>query len=680
MFCSKCGLRLPAAAPAQPASSSPPPSAPPATKAPSVPPKRRVAGAAKTMLGVPTPLADDRPTEADDPHDEPPHQTHDEPASATEATAAPPPEAPAPEPPLDTPIAPPTVAAPANAHDDHATEDDADHETTEDDADHDADHDDASPVPKGAPRRPVAGSARTMLGMPAPDKAAVAAAVQQAKAERAEAASRREEPEPSTDAPEAKPAARSRAAALGSSNRTMIGQPAPKVVPAEAAPAPRSEPPPPKPASVPPGPRERAPVVYPNETSEEVPLTLPVKRTGTVAKVILGLGLVALVVGLGALGFMALRGSSDLRATVVQGEDGEMLQIEVPGAVEGTRLRFHGSEQPLETGRARFPLRAEDLVLGDNELAVDVLAPDGAVRTETLELHLALRVRADLGPLASSPPAFDVVVEAPAGSTATLDGEPLELDASGRGTRRYPVEATEADAEGRVERVVRYRVVPPEGQAAQGELRTRVPLTALRIDRPGHDLVTDAATIEVAGAVGPGATVTVAGTSVEVRESRFVTRHPLPQVGEHTIEVVARAPGKAPHLERIRVRRVADLAAEAARFEVEPDLTYARIQQNPALYRGRRVAFEGSVFNVDVREGRSIVQMVVDDCTAGQQRCPLWVTYPGATDVARGQRVRVLGTVVGEQQYRSQSNEIRTDPRVDATFVLPVTADAPRRR
>src|SRR5690606_30113461 len=101
------------------------------------------------------------------------------------------------------------------------------------------------------------------------------------------------------------------------------------------------------------------------------------------------------------------------------------------------------------------------------------------------------------------------------------------------------------------------------------------------------------------------------------------------------------------------------LAAEAATFVANAELTYARIAQNPATYRGQRVAYSGVVYNVDVRDGRSVLQVLVDDCPAGE-RCPLWVTYPAATEAELRARVRVLGTVAGEQQFRSQSGAIRT--------------------
>ncbi|HJL17668.1 MAG TPA: hypothetical protein RMH99_18535, partial [Sandaracinaceae bacterium LLY-WYZ-13_1] len=464
-------------------------------------------------------------------------------------------------------------------------------------------------------------------------------------------------------------------------NRTMLGQPAPRR-PAEAPKADAAKTPRDAPAAGIDAPsdvgaggseaRARSAVVYPSDTGEQEALTLPTRqRSRGLAMGVLAVGVAVLLVGAGALLWTLLGGGSDLRATVEQGEDGELLVIEVPGAEEGTRVRFHGTERPLSAGTARFELSADDLTLGDNELSVDVVAPDGSVETHTVGLHLEMRVRADLGPLERTPPAIDVVVEAPPGSEVTLDGEDLALDEQGRGSRTFEIDGAEANAEGVVEHVVRYRITPPEGEPAQGELSTRIPLTTMQIDRPGSELVTDRDSVEVAGAVAPGANVTVDGEAVDVEMGRFLHTLELPEVGERTVEVVARSAGRAPHVERIQIRRVEDLEEEAARFEVNEDLTYARMAQNPSTYRGQPVRFEGVVYNVQVRQGRSVLQVLVADCPEGPRACPLWVTYPTATEAELQSRVRVLGTVAGEQQFRSESGAIRTVPRVDATFVLP---------
>jgi hypothetical protein len=392
---------------------------------------------------------------------------------------------------------------------------------------------------------------------------------------------------------------------------------------------------------------------------------------------VLVIGVLLIVGVIAAVMTMQLgRSASPLRVGVAQTEAGEVLEVEVPSATPGAHVRFGGADVALEAGRARFPLSAQSLHVGPNPLTIDVVAPSGVAETHHVTLTLELRVRADLSTLAAAAPAITVQVEALPGSTAMLDGQALALDAQGRGTRAYPIADLTPGADGHVQHVVRWQVQPPSGQAAEGTLTTRVPLASIQIDRPGAEVVTDRDRIEIAGAVAPQSTVTIDGAPVAVTEGRFLHPYPLPQVGSFTPRIVASAPGRAPATRTITIRRVADLAQEAAGFEHDRTLTYARIAQGPAQFQGQRVAFEGRVYNVDVQNGRSVLQLLVRDCPAGQ-RCPLWVTYPAATDVTVESWVRVLGVVAGEQQFRSESGQVRTVPRVDASYVLP--SGAPQR-
>jgi len=207
------------------------------------------------------------------------------------------------------------------------------------------------------------------------------------------------------------------------------------------------------------------------------------------------------------------------------------------------------------------------------------------------------------------------------------------------------------------------------GAPAEGTLNLNLPVTSLQIDRPGSNVTTDLASIEVAGAVESLAQVTVDGRSVKVTDGRFLQKVKLASAGERTIHVLARAPGKAPRAVDVLVTRVADLTLAAASFKPDPSLSYAKIAQNPVIYRGQNVSFDGRVYNVEVKGSASHLQMLVRDCP-GTQRCPLWVELPQATDATVNSWVRVLGTVAGEQQFRSERNQVHTVPSVTAQYVL----------
>lgn len=377
----------------------------------------------------------------------------------------------------------------------------------------------------------------------------------------------------------------------------------------------------------------------------------------------LGLALAGLLLALAA--YFATR-SANFVARVVQVDGGDALEVEVPEAEPGTKVRFGGAELPLVAGRASFPLSADALKLGENTLSVARVAPDGSVASSEITLAVEYRVRTDLSALLSDPPAVQIAVDALPGSRLSIDGEFLALGTDGRAVKAY---AVPAQAGARFELSPRYRLELPSGEAVEGTLSVSLPVASMQIDRPGADVVTDQTIIEIGGAVEPLAEVTVEGQQVEVRDGRFLHRASLPQPGDYVLRVIARASGKAPRIEELRVQRVMDLTLAAASFQADPSITYAKLMQNPQTYRGQKVAFDGRVYNVEVTGGRSVIQILALNCPSSA-RCPLWVDYPQATEATEDSWIRVLGTVVGEQQFKSKQGAVQTVPSVQAQYVL----------
>jgi hypothetical protein len=393
------------------------------------------------------------------------------------------------------------------------------------------------------------------------------------------------------------------------------------------------------------------------------------RKGGSPAALIAMIVLLIAVVVAGAAFLLWKEKPSNVRASVVMMDGGEGLLFEAPAAAAGSKIRFGGQEKPLEAGRATFLLAADSVRAGENVVMFDLLSPDGTTKSDTITLSVDYRIRVDTSPLQTAEPAIDVLVNALPGAAVTLDGKPLTLDAQGRGVRRYPIDATRANANGMVEHVVRYRVQPASGEATVDELRTKIPIASIQIDRPGLEAVTDKNSIEIAGAVSSYAQVSVDKASVPVQAGRFLYRLSLPQVGAYQPKVIAQEKGKAPRAITLNIRRVADLKKESAHFKADPSLTYARIAQNPEIYAGQKVALEGRVFNVNVQNGQSILQVLVRECPSGT-RCSVWVTYPFATDAVVDSWVRVLGAVEGQQQFRSENNRVVTVPKITATYVL----------
>jgi uncharacterized membrane protein YcgQ (UPF0703/DUF1980 family) len=120
----------------------------------------------------------------------------------------------------------------------------------------------------------------------------------------------------------------------------------------------------------------------------------------------------------------------------------------------------------------------------------------------------------------------------------------------------------------------------------------------------------------------------------------------------------------------LQIRRVESLAQAAAEFQASPDLTYAKVAPNPSIYRGQKISIEGRVYAVDAHAGASVIQMFARPCPSSQ-RCSVWVENPAGGEATVDSWIRVLGTVEGEQQFRSEKNDVVTVPKIRASFVLP---------
>lgn len=380
------------------------------------------------------------------------------------------------------------------------------------------------------------------------------------------------------------------------------------------------------------------------------------------------------VLGVGVLGGYMWLGKPSGPAVEVRidsASGSERMVFEVAGAKPGAKLRFGGIEQPIEGGLATFPLGAGSLQVGQNAVLFDVLEPEGETHPGRVVLSLDYRVTVDTAPLHMGKGAVDVVVSALPGSRAWVGGEELKLDAQGHGQRRDELQANAlADGKG-VEHVASYRVQPPSQEPQVGQIKTTIPIATLQVDRPGLQITTDAQAIEMAGTVDADATVTLDGEPIEVQGGRFLQRYPLPAVGKHAPVLIARAAGKAPRSITLAIERVDDLAAAARGFAADASLSYAKIATNPAIYAGQKAAFEGRIYNVSVENGKSVLQILARDCTAGR-RCPLWVEYGAATDLTVDRWVRAVGTLAGAQQFRAENDAVQTVPKLDAFVLVPI--------
>ncbi len=114
-------------------------------------------------------------------------------------------------------------------------------------------------------------------------------------------------------------------------------------------------------------------------------------------------------------------------------------------------------------------------------------------------------------------------------------------------------------------------------------------------------------------------------------------------------------------------------APEQAPLVPEPGFTYADFAADPVAHRGRVVELRGTLYSVGpAAEGRSL-QMLVDGCVAGQH-CPVWIDFAGDAPAQSGDRVRVVGRIIGEQRFRvrGSQDEISTVPKLTARTLAPI--------
>jgi len=199
-----------------------------------------------------------------------------------------------------------------------------------------------------------------------------------------------------------------------------------------------------------------------------------------------------------------------------------------------------------------------------------------------------------------------------------------------------------------------------------------LPLARLQIDRPGLEAMVVRDEVTVAGVTEEGAQVTVNGQPVGVTATGFSTAVPLPQLGEQLIQVVARSPGKAPRMSRIKVVRIADLAPviEDWSKDLNRKLDYPAIARDPNSHVDKKVALSGRVVNINTEKGVTAFLLYIGEgCPAGA-RCAVYVDYAGETDAGLQSNVTVYGVVGGSRDVDLRGGGKETMPSIKAKYVV----------
>jgi hypothetical protein len=208
----------------------------------------------------------------------------------------------------------------------------------------------------------------------------------------------------------------------------------------------------------------------------------------------------------------------------------------------------------------------------------------------------------------------------------------------------------------------------------KGTVGIEIPVVSLIVDRPadGARVVEDK--VECMGRTELEAEIKINGSPVDVNNGKFATTVPLAEVKTYTITIEAYSPKRGPKVSTVKVERVADMSAEIAAYEkdVEKDLSWEKLAREPTSYTGKKVAFEGRIFNIRTEKGVTAFQMLVSEgCPAGA-RCTLVATYRGETSAGEQSLVKILGEVRGIQTLQTAAGSKFDAPQLEVQYVLPL--------
>jgi hypothetical protein len=300
----------------------------------------------------------------------------------------------------------------------------------------------------------------------------------------------------------------------------------------------------------------------------------------------------------------------------------------------------------------------------------------GSRRDETVgvSIHVAYRIRPDLGTLQGERPSIQVVVEASKGTQVTLDGKEVAL-ASGRAIES--IDVTEAvtglsDETKTLSRQVPYTVAPPDGPREQGVVSVAVGIVPLGIEAPGPSVVIDKESFVLAGRTARGAQLFAGAHPITVRpDGTFAHVMNVSSVGATQFEVRAKMQGMAPRIAKIAVRRVDRLETAAKEFAGRNPIGYVELAAGGKDAIGKPIALTGEVLEAR-RQGYSTLILLSMPRTSG---CKAGATSAGAA--ARSPDACKVRLVHGADNPAQRGDVLTAYGSVAPPFVAPGGAEIP---
>jgi len=364
-------------------------------------------------------------------------------------------------------------------------------------------------------------------------------------------------------------------------------------------------------------------------------------------------------------------GSIEARATALA--DGkEQLELTCSACDDGTVARLDAANATFAGHHASLAL-SRPLKVGENPMTVTLVSPRGKQSFVDISVPIAFRVRGDTSGLDAPTPELRVLVNAVAGSTVTVDGKTVALNAEGEGRYVLDVssEVTGLDASVKtLERHLPYVVTPPNGPSQTGSVSLQAGVTPLVIDAPGPAVLLETSNFVLAGRTAKGGTLTVSDRPITVdTNGRFAQMMNVSAPGETTIIVRATNKDTAPRLFPLRVKRVDSLQREAERVRQRATSNYAAIADQAEIKRGWAVALDGVTVEARTENYNTVVVMDVQGgCTHAP--CLARITYGAPYSLAQGDKFSAFGEVLGVVEGPRSGSKI---PEIRADFLLKAT-------
>lgn len=382
--------------------------------------------------------------------------------------------------------------------------------------------------------------------------------------------------------------------------------------------------------------------------------------------VAVGLGAVAVSM---AVAFWMLGRPSSLETRVVHRPEGDYLELRVSDK-DVRSARVFDEDNQVVNGVARFALPWKTTRAGKQQVRVELVDRDGERKAHSVELDVDFLLHVDTNLAGAEPPQFRVEVKALRGTKLSMERQAIRLK-GGRGSRTYPVTDWQTPVSDGApwSRILPYTVERTDGRSVQGELKVDIPYTSVEILQPGLDVTTDEDSVTIKGKTSADAEVFIDGKKVPLRGILFTREVKLTHRGVERPMLIVSSPRKLPRVLTLQVRKVRSERLEAERFGAETLPAYSSILSTPEDFRGRRVSFLGTIYGMQRATEGTTFQVRSEACD-GDAPCVFWVFLPSMTEFNEGDDVRVYGTLMGIQNYRSRRKGHSTMPRVDAAFVL----------